>query len=63
MGMVNFKVLLMLANEIPNEDNPFALIIENLAMCDIPMSDAVIELGIACGVLLPGYKNGWSEEN
>lgn len=60
--MIDFKTLLMLVNEIPDENNPFALIIKNFSMCGIPMSDAVIKLGIACGVLSKDYRNDWIEE-
>lgn len=59
---VDFKLLLALANEIPDCDNPYAVLITEFAMCDIPMSEAVIQLGIVCNCLVPGYRNGWSEE-
>lgn len=57
---VDFKLLLALNNEARDWD--IVTIIELLAMNDIPMSDAVIQLGIAGGVLLEGYKNSWGEE-
>ena len=59
--MVDFKTLLNLANESGCE-YPIVETIGHLAMNDIPMSDAVIQLGIACGVLLNDYRNGWSED-
>lgn len=58
---VNFKLLMELAQECGEED-PIASVIGHLAMNDIPMSDAVIKLGIACDVLMNGYHNGWSME-
>lgn len=59
--MVDYKLLMELASEC-GYLYPVHDLIEELSMCDVPMSDAVIKLGIACGVLLPGYHNGWSEE-
>lgn len=56
---VNFSLLTRLVSE---GEYDIAGTIEFLAMDDIAMSSAVIDLGIAIGVLLPGYKNGWSEE-
>lgn len=61
--MVNFKLLLELANELRGSEYPIEETIGHLAMSDIAMTDAVIKLGIACDVLEDGYKNGWSEED
>jgi len=58
---VNFKHLVELAEEMDTEDS-MACVISTLALEDIPMTDAVIKLGITMGILLPGYYNGWSEE-
>ncbi len=59
--MINYKVLL----EIAADGNYDYLepVLETLVMYDVPMSKAVIDLGIALGVMLPGYKCGWSEDN
>ena len=58
--MIDFKILLTLANEV-GEEHPIEATIGYLAMSDIPMTSAVIALGIASGVLTEEYSNGWSE--
>ncbi len=62
MNMVNFNLLMELVCEA-GTDSSIQDVISVLAMNDIPMSDAVIQLGIAADVLLPDYENGWSQEN
>lgn len=59
--MIDFETLLELAMEL-HDEYPVHATIAHLAMSDIPMSDAVIKLGVACNVLMEGYRNGWSEE-
>lgn len=59
--MVDYKLLMELASEC-GYPYPVHQLIEELAMCDVPMSDAVIKLGIACDILMPGYHNDWSKE-
>ncbi len=61
MNKVNFQLLLALASE-SGEKYPIEATIATLAMCDIPMTDAVIQLGVVTDVLLPDYHNNWSEE-
>lgn len=56
---INFKDLINLADECEME-NPFVYTIATLAMADIPMSDAVIKIGVALDILLPDYESGWS---
>ena len=60
--VVTFKHLVQLANEFSRSESALAETIEFLAMWDIPMSDAVIKLGVIYGVLTEGYHNGWSKE-
>ncbi len=59
--VVDLGLLYELACEMGGE-NALAETICVLAMDDVPMSDAVIKLGIVLDVLLPGYRNDWSKE-
>lgn len=60
---VDFSLLLQLVREYSaDSENALLEVIELLAMEDIPMTEAVIRLGIIGGVLLPGYICGWSED-
>ena len=59
--MVTFRHLLQLASELSHSDNALIETIETLAMWDVPLTPAVIQLGIIGGVLEPDYKSGWSK--
>ncbi len=61
MKKVDFELLMDLAAEA-GDDRPFETVISVCAMADIPMSDAVIKLGVVFDILLPDYRNGWSLE-
>lgn len=59
---VDFELLMELASE-SGEAYPIEATIAVLAMCDIPMSNAVIQLGIVTDILMDDYHNGWSDED
>lgn len=57
--MIDFKTLIALSEE--GEMNLRELI-AFLALDDVPMTDAVLKLGMAYGILTEDYHNNWSEE-
>lgn len=60
-NLVTFDLLLRLAAELDDSDlPPIQKAIFQLATSDVPMSDAVIELGVITDVLDSDYKNDWS---
>ena len=58
MKMVNFEMLLEVASELRCD---LYDAVETLAMWDIPMTQAVINIGIIGGRLTLDYANGWSK--
>lgn len=52
--MVDFKTFVELSDEGQMD---FQTLISILALENIPMTDAVIKLGVACDVLEPWYRN------
>ncbi len=59
---VDFQLVLELAREIREEKDPIRAVITAISLDDIRMTDAVIRLGMAAGILAYDYRNGWSEE-
>ncbi len=60
-NLVNFQDVCELASGVDDKD-PIGYVLGYLAMNDIPMTQAVINLGTKMGIFSTGYRNGWSKK-
>ncbi len=60
---VDFQLLIDLADELDIEDDaPILTVIDRLAASGILMSEPVLKLGVAAGILNQDFRNGVDDE-